>query len=101
MKATIEIPDDLYRQVKAKSALEGRAVREVTEELYRRYVWGELEPKKESAQGQAREAPKLPGGQPVPSWFGLAGHTIEPAEEQDMESIRASIARGIAREREL
>ena len=34
MKATIEIPDELYRQVKAKSALEGRAIREVTIELY-------------------------------------------------------------------
>lgn len=29
MKATIEIPDELYRRVKAKSALEGRPVREV------------------------------------------------------------------------
>lgn len=37
MKATIEIPDELYRQVKAKSALEGRAIREVTIELYQ--VW--------------------------------------------------------------
>ena len=34
MKTTIDIPDDLYRRVKAKSALEGRAVREVTIELY-------------------------------------------------------------------
>jgi predicted CopG family antitoxin len=38
MKATIEIPDDLYRLVKAKSSLEGRAVRDVTEELYRRWL---------------------------------------------------------------
>lgn len=38
MKATIDLPDDLYRQVKAKSALEGRAVREVTIELYRRWL---------------------------------------------------------------
>ncbi|MFQ6044994.1 MAG: hypothetical protein ACE5PT_01375 [Gemmatimonadales bacterium] len=38
MKATIDIPDDLYRRVKAKSALEGRAVREVTIELYRRWL---------------------------------------------------------------
>jgi hypothetical protein len=38
MKATIEIPDDLYRRVKAKSALQGRAVREVTIELYRRWL---------------------------------------------------------------
>ena len=38
MKATIEIPDELYRQVKAKSALEGRAIREVTIELYEAWV---------------------------------------------------------------
>jgi hypothetical protein len=38
VKATIEIPDDLYRLVKAKSSLEGRAIREVTEELYRRWL---------------------------------------------------------------
>ncbi len=38
MKATIDVPDDLYRRVKAKSALEGRAVREVTIELDRRWL---------------------------------------------------------------
>ena len=38
MKATIEIPDDLYRRVKAKSALQGRAIREVTMELYQRWL---------------------------------------------------------------
>ncbi len=43
MKATIDLPDDLYRRVKAKSALEGRAVREVTIELYRRWLREEAE----------------------------------------------------------
>lgn len=38
MKVTSDISDELYRQVKAKAALEGRAVREVTEALYRAYV---------------------------------------------------------------
>jgi hypothetical protein len=38
MKATIDIPDDLYRRVKAKTALKGRAVRDVTIELYRKWV---------------------------------------------------------------
>lgn len=41
MKATIEIPDELYRKVKAKSALEGRSVREVTERLFRDWVQGQ------------------------------------------------------------
>lgn len=38
MKATIDVPDELYRRVKAKTALQGRAIREVTAELYRRWL---------------------------------------------------------------
>ena len=38
MKATIDVPDALYRQVKARAALEGRAIREVTIELYRGWL---------------------------------------------------------------
>jgi hypothetical protein len=34
MKATVDVPDQLYRQVKARAAMEGRAVRDVTIELY-------------------------------------------------------------------
>ena len=44
MKATIEVPDDLYRRVKAKSALQGRAIREVTVELYQTWLVEELAP---------------------------------------------------------
>lgn len=38
MKATIDIPQLLYRRVKARSALEGRAIRDVTIELYERWL---------------------------------------------------------------
>lgn len=41
MKATIDIPDEIYRKVKAKSALQGRSVRDVTTELYQQWVEGE------------------------------------------------------------
>jgi hypothetical protein len=41
MKTSIDIPDDLYRRVKAKSALEGRAVREVASELFAAWVRSE------------------------------------------------------------
>lgn len=47
MKATIDVPEDLYRKVKARSALEGRSVRDVTVELFRRWL-GELD--QEAAQ---------------------------------------------------
>lgn len=49
MKATIDIPDDLYRQVKAEAALRGLTVREVTTRLYRRWL--------REGGGSAREAP--------------------------------------------
>lgn len=38
MKTTIDIPDELYRQVKARAALEGRPIRELTIELYQRWL---------------------------------------------------------------
>jgi len=41
MKTTLEIPDELYRHVKAKSALEGRPVREVTVALYQNWLRGD------------------------------------------------------------
>ena len=38
MKATIDIPDELYRRVKAHAALDGRAVRDVAIELFTTWV---------------------------------------------------------------
>ena len=40
MKATIDIPDALYRRVKARSALDGRSIRDVTIELYEGWLAG-------------------------------------------------------------
>jgi hypothetical protein len=38
MKATIDVPDALYRRVKARAAMEGRAIRDVTIELYEHWL---------------------------------------------------------------
>ena len=38
MKATIDIPDVLYRKVEARSAMSGRTVRDVTIELYEAWL---------------------------------------------------------------
>lgn len=96
MKATIEIPDELYRLVKAKSALEGRAVREVTVELYQRYIGQEGPSTAETGKGTA--GPLLEG-QETPSWFGALGRTARSGTRHEMSAIRESIARGIDRER--
>lgn len=38
VKTTIDIPDELYRQVKARCALLGKKIREVTVELYQKWL---------------------------------------------------------------
>jgi hypothetical protein len=38
MKATLDIPDDLYRKVEAKSAMEGRPTQDVAIELFGDWV---------------------------------------------------------------
>lgn len=50
MKATIDIPDELYRRVKAKSALQGRRIRDVTIDLYQRWLAGREEPPSRTAE---------------------------------------------------
>lgn len=93
MKATIEVPDDLYRLVKAKSALEGRAVRAVAVELFQRYVEEGLEP------GIAAHA--AIEDEPAPEWFGALRRTAKQVARHDMGAIRESVARGIVEERKL
>jgi len=41
MKATIDIPDELYRRVEAKTAIKGRAIPDLTIELFRRVLASE------------------------------------------------------------
>jgi len=89
MKATVEIPDDLYRRVKAKSALEGRPVREVTVQLFRRWV------EAATPSGPEDKAPTRKGGPPRPQWLGsLRRYAHKARGRHDMKSVRNSIARG-------
>jgi predicted transcriptional regulator YdeE len=68
VKATIDIPDDLYRKVKAKTALEGRRVRDVTVELYQRWL-------DEGARGHAEDSPEAW----LRSWLALADEALKNA----------------------
>ena len=94
----MEIPDDLYRKVKAKSALEGRAVREVIAELFRRYV-GQQEPSVRGREGAKARSQRVGDAVPVPSWFGVLRKQAQRVQNHDFEAIRESIARGVAAER--
>jgi hypothetical protein len=68
MKTTIDIPEDLYRRVKAKSALEGRAVREVTIELYRQWL-----------ESSAASASTGTPAERLEAWFGAADAALNDA----------------------
>lgn len=97
MKVTIEVPEELYRQVKAKSALEGRPVREVAEELFRGFVHGQRPVQATEPEGDASRPPMV--DEPVPPWFGALKKYARKVKRHDMESIRESIARGVTEDR--
>lgn len=80
MKATIDIPDDLYRQVKAEAALRGITVREVTTQLYRRWL-------SEGDSGEARETSSAW----VRSWLDAADEAMSraPAGRSAREELEA------------
>lgn len=88
MKATIDIPDDLYRQVKSEAALRGLTIREVTTELYRRWLSG----------GEVGEAGEIPAAW-LRSWFNAADEAISrapagrPAREE-LDADRNRLKRG-------
>jgi len=96
VKATVDIPDELYRQVKAKSALEGRPVREVTVELFEGYV-GRVKAVS-TVPAKRQDGALLADGKPAPPWFGLARKYARKLEVHDMDAVRESIGRGWAQE---
>ena len=79
----MDIPDELYRQVKAKSALEGRCVREVAVTLFDSWV-------REKSQAVTAQ-PETPA---EPAWFGALHNYASHADGQHgMDQVRESIAR--------
>jgi hypothetical protein len=97
MKATVDIPDELYRQVKAKSALEGRPVREVAVELFEGYV-GRRDKAGSLSSTKPGGRALLSDGKPAPSWFALARKHLRKVDSHAMDAVRESIGRGWAME---
>jgi len=58
VKATIDIPDDLYRRMEAKTAREGRKIRDVTIELFQGWLIAEPLRSDSSEQDRLRAAMK-------------------------------------------
>lgn len=93
MKATIDLPDDLYRQIKSRCALEGRPIRSVAIDLFQSWLRigsGGTPPPDEDAilNGDLAKYP----------WLAISRKYIKPSINPDLEFFRASIARGWAAE---
>jgi hypothetical protein len=80
MKATIEITDVLYRRVKAKSAIEGRTVREVGMQLFLAWL-GETDE-------QPADKPVIAQDRTAPVWFGAARKYAQHVKRHDLTSVR-------------
>ena len=104
MRTTIDIPDPMLRQVKSKCALEGRTMRGVTMLFFQDWLAGgsasmqilDAEPMDIAPQSAKEGAKGMPPHDDMPPWFGIV--KVDPNLPHDMESIRASIAKGRAAE---
>lgn len=92
MKATLDIPDDLYRRVKARSAMEGRPVRSVAVQLFQN--WLDESPSTIQPPSHVLSQEELDAA----PWLAISRRYIKPGMSHDMEEIRAAIAAGSAAE---
>lgn len=89
MKATLDIPEDLYRRVKARSALEGRPIRSVAVELFQNWLEAPAQKVAPPEEDQLTEDDY----QRFP-WLRISRKYIKPGMSHDMDDIREAIARG-------
>jgi hypothetical protein len=82
MKATFQIPDALYREIKAETAREGRTVREVVIHLFEEWL-----------RRKGASQPVVP----LVDWENfqppLAGHVREDVTAHDVKAMRQSMTR--------
>ena len=63
MRTTIDLPDPLYRELKARAALEGRPVKDLMHSLLRRAM---AEPAVPVAPAERSQPPMVSAGAPLP-----------------------------------
>ncbi len=89
MRTTLDLPDDLFRQVKAKAALEGTKLKD----LLTRFVQSGL---REPVRGSPRRRSKVPAikrrtKQPIPNLTSPRQSHLE--EEEDLAKLSRSFRR--------
>jgi hypothetical protein len=91
MKTTLEIPDPLFRRVKARAAIEGLKLKDLVSSALHSY----LTKPKAAAKGEARACPfPLVRGKGGPLMKQMNNETIARfEEEEDIERHRRSVGR--------
>lgn len=92
MKATFDIPDEIYRRAKARSAIEGRPLRAVVMELFQAWLDREPEPAKADPPPATRAATRFDHA----PWLKIARRHVKPGMSHDLDEICESAARGWA-----
>ena len=90
----MQIPDEMYREVKAKSALQGRSVRSVTIMLYANWLRGLVD--ESGLESPIVEPRPVTGSMPNLACFGIGRRFVRKNADgpHDMASIRKSVAEG-------
>jgi hypothetical protein len=93
MKATLDIPDDLYRSVKARTALDGNLIRTVAIELFQNWLQSHNQNNTTNQPSPLSnsEAEKYP-------WLAISRKYVRPSISSDLDDIKKSIERGWATE---
>ena len=102
MKATLDLPDELYRRVKARSAMEGRPVRSIAMQLFQDWLEAPAVPavtRNSTPPAMSTAEKSLPSTRfDHAPWLAIARKHIKPGMSHDMNGIRAAIAQGWAAE---
>ena len=93
MKATLDIPDDLYRRIEDRSAAEGRPLQSVAVQLLEK--WLDVSPPPTS--GGALTEP-TPDELDVAPWLALTRRYMQPGMNHELDDVRAAVAEAWAGE---
>lgn len=83
MKTSLDLPDDLYRRVKSKSALEGRAVRDVATALFTAWVDGRVLALESAPDVVAETEAPTAGQQWLARWRALVADVTQATSGSD------------------
>ncbi len=91
MKATFDLPDDLYRLAKARSAMEGRPLRLVVVELFQNWLSSHHAPPPPAPQPSSPERP--PTRFDNAPWAKIVRPYLRPGMSHDSGEIREAASR--------